>query len=988
MNKNLKKVISSVAALTLSVSAVSAFAVSFPDVASDAAYAQAVEELSSLGVVSGFDDGTFRPDELVTRAQMAKMIVDALAETNQAEASKSTTQFRDVSNDHWAKGYINQGVADTFISGYGDGNFGPEDNVTYAQAQSMLVRAIGYQTYAEGSGGWPNGYKTWAASQGITAGISGLSDDTQLTRAQVARLIDNAMGAPVCVIKDYETTIDGRRVPNLEIKDDEGKDYQTLFTKKHNAYKVYGRVTATNKTDSGIATDQVEFKVEKADNFDDEYYKGTDEGAYEVINAYYGGTEAPNMLRTYSEALIQKDSDDEWHILSISAAAANKTVTVAAEDLDFGKSEANENKLYFYPSGTTKNSTKYELADEYDIYINGQSVEFNDGYEGLVKYIDENETASVTLQKETNKGTTSTSSKYNLIQISSYKTVIVSDVIVKSDQITINFDEQGSDVHGSKMVVYLDDDSYTYDFVDNEGNPVNPADIQEDDVLSVAYDDLDNGYIQNSSFYDVFVSRDTAEGKCTTMNSDGDEFTIGGTKYKVAQGMAPAIETSNEYTLYLDHFGRIAKADEDSANKKLGILKNIYKKSGGDWYAQVITKEGVEEEYKIDNKNVETYGKILDSKFTTAYTDGVEYDDGDKVERYPEQVIEYSIAASSNKITIKQGGEALGYDYSVSDQEYKENGTKIGSLKMADSTVIIDISDADDDDDIKVVSLSSLSDGNEYSAFGYDRTTSGDRYCRYVLITNGTSNFNSDTPMAVYNGSELVDIEGDERIAFNLIVDGEEKQYVLKDTLEGDWDGYFEEGDPLFFVKNSADEITDIEPVFTKSGMLNSSNWDTFRQTADDDLEAVLANSDTDGYWNNLLRDGQSDDMDVLFGVVVNRSGNNITLAKQLVDDSGKVGGNYAQYDQDSAKEISIDLTCKDAKVYAYDFAANSKYSRVFTDNGLQATPDIKSLKSTTGEGADILDITGDDVWNDVVYAVVRVDDDEVKEIYLIINED
>lgn len=983
MNKNLKKVISTVAALALSASAVSAFAVNFPDVPEDASYAQAVQELSALKVISGFDDGTFRPDELVTRAQMAKMIVDALAETEQAEASKAVSRFTDVI-DHWAKGYINQGVADTFIAGYGDGTFGPDDNVTYVQAQKMLVSAIGYDTYAQGSGGWPNGYKTWAASQGITDGISGIADDTQLTRAQVAQLVDNAMGAPICVIKDYETTIDGRRVPNLEIKDDEGKDYQTLFTKKHDAYKVYGRVTDTNKTNSSIATDQVSFKVEKADNFDDEYYKGSTDDAID-IDAYYGDTKAPEMLRTYAQALIQQDENDEWNIISIVAAAANKSVTVAAEDFDEGKSDNGDNKLYFYPAGTTKNSTKYELADDFAVYVNGKSVDYD--YATLCDYIDKNETASVTLQKETKKGSTSTDSKYNLVQISSYKTVIVSDVIVKPDQITINFDEQGADIKGNKMVVYLDDDSYSYDFT-FEGAAIDPADLQEDDVLSVAYDDIDDAKINDSSFYDVYVSRDTAEGKCTTVNSDGDEWTIGGTKYKAAQGMTPAIETSAEYTLYLDHFGRIAKADEDSVNKKLGILKNVYKKAGGDYYAQVITKEGVEEEYKIDNSNVAAYQNILKNKNAAGEADYTG-EANTKVKLYPQQVIEYSIASSTNKITIKSTVAdpaddtktipgALGADYNVVDTEYKENGTKIGALKMADSTVVIDISEADDDDEIKVISTASLTDGNEYSAVGFDKTTSGDRYCRYVLVTKGTSNFNSESPLAVFNGQEQVDIDGDERIAFNLVVNGDETQYVLKDTIEANWDGKFKEGDALFFVTNASDEITDIEPVFSAQNMLNGKDWDAFTTFANADLSKVLANTD----WNDLLSDGQSDDMDVYFGVVVNRSGSNFTLAKDLVDDQ------YAQYDQDAAKAISVDLTGSGANVYAYDFAASSKNSRVFTDNGFQATPDIKSLKSTGANGVDLLDITDEDIINDVVYAVVRVDDDEVKDIYLIINED
>lgn len=1009
MNKNLKKVISTVAALALSASAVSAFAVNFPDVAEDASYAQAVQELSALGVVSGFEDGTFRPDELVTRAQMSKFIVDALAETEQAEASKAVTQFADVAEDHWAKGYINQGVADTFISGYGDGNFGPDDNVTYAQAQSMLVRAIGYQTYAEGSGGWPNGYKTWAASQGITKGIYGLSDDTQLTRAQVAQLVDNTMGAPVCVIKDYETTIDGRRVPNLEIKDDEGKDYQTLFTKKHDAYKVFGRVKNTNKTDSSVATDQVVFTVEKADNFDDEYYKGTDADAYEDINAYFGDTNAPNMLRTYAEALIQKDTNDEWNIISIVAAASNKSVTLAAEDFDENKSV--DNKLYFFPEGTTKNSTKYELADDIAVYVNGkeadnvtfvdkhdnkwEKVDLSKNSDALIAYIDTFETSAVTLQKETKKGTTSTESKYNLVQISTYATAIVSDVIVKSDQITVNFDDHSDGIKG-QMKLNLDDDNYTYDFT-LDGEKIDPADLQEDDVLSIAYDTED---FAGSSFYDVLVSRDTAEGKCTTVNSDGDEWTIGGTKYKAAEGMTIKVETSAEYTLYLDHFGRIAKADEESVNKKFGILKNVYKKAGGDYYAQVITKEGVEEEYKIDNSNIEAYQKLLVSNVATWDEDGnpetykptigeADYSALDKVVAYPQQVIEYSVASSTNKLTVKKDGKALTPDYKVTKEEYKESGTKIGSLKMADSTVILDISDADDDDDIKVISTANLTDGNDYSAVGFDKTDSGDRYCRYVLVTDGTSNFNSESPLAIFNGQEQVDIDGDDRIAFNLIVNGKETQYVLKDTIEGDWDGKFYEGDALFFVTNAADEITDIEPVFSAQNMLNGKTWTQFTTLANADLSKVIVNNTDGNYWKGLLSDGKNDDMNLYFGVVVNKQGSNITLAKQLVQADGTtVGGDYACYDQDSAKKISVDLTASGANVYAYDFAASSKNSRVFTDNGLQATPDYKSQKITGKNGQDLLDITHVDIENDVVYAVVRVDDDEVKDIYLIINED
>ena len=77
MNKNLKKVISAIAALAVSASSIVAFAAGYPDVPETASYKQAVTELTALGIVEGTDNGTFEPDQNVTRAQIAKMIVAA-----------------------------------------------------------------------------------------------------------------------------------------------------------------------------------------------------------------------------------------------------------------------------------------------------------------------------------------------------------------------------------------------------------------------------------------------------------------------------------------------------------------------------------------------------------------------------------------------------------------------------------------------------------------------------------------------------------------------------------------------------------------------------------------------------------------------------------------------------------------------------------------------------------------------------------------------
>lgn len=988
MNKNLKKVISSVAALTMVASSVAAFAVDFPDVESTASYAQAVQELSALDVISGYDDGTFGPDKLVTRAEITKMIVDALAERSSAEASTESTKFADVSADHWAKGYINQGVANGFIAGMSDTEFDPDANVTYVQAQKMLVSAIGYETFAQAQGGWPTGYKTYAASLDITKGISGIKDSTELTRAQVAQMIDNAMDTPLCVIASWKPEWNGTKTPNLEIRDGkEGRAYETLFTEKHDAYKVYGRVTETSKTGS-VDNDKVTFQVEKADNFDDEEVKADSPVSEDM---YIGDSKADNYLRTYSQALIQKNDDDEFTILSIAAAAANKSVTVASEDFDENKST--DEALYFFPAGTTKGSTKYQLdtTNGVTIYING--VESSKSIAELRDYLDKNETASVTLQKETEIGSTSTSAKYNTIMVSSYVTAIVDEVIDKTNETSVNFDTYSSGIQ-AKMTVNKDDDNYTYSFK-LDGKEIEAKDLQQNDVLNIAYDTT--GSFRESSFYDVIVTRNVVDGvKCTSRNDSKGEYTIGGTKYKAAEGMDIDVETSTEYSLYLDHFGRIAKADENSVSKNYGVLKNIYKKAAGDYMAQIITKNGTEEEYKVDSDKVNEYATYL--KYATFYSDKEKKNKIDTTTKdwqskvvafdapeysasqpksvaYPTQVVEYSVSSSSNKITIKS---VYNDPTSAVDTEYKESGNKIGSVKMADSTVILDLSEVDTKDTYSVVS--SLNDGSPYTAYGYDKSKSDNTY-RFVIITKGTSSvFNSETQLAIFNGSEVVDDDGD-KTAYNLVVNGEEKQFILDDdvVITGNAgktvaEDAFDEGDVLVYATNSEGYISRIYSVFAAQNVLNGSSFEDFRTNAFKKQSSVLA----DTKFADLLSDDDND-VNVVFGPVVDKSGSNITIGTVTTNADGKYVVNYDE---------GLEVNYSNAKIYTYDFAARSDNSRVLLDEGIASTPDVKAAKTTVG-GQDILNLEHEDVIDDVVFAVVRTTDkDEAQEIYLIVNND
>ena len=987
MNKNLKKVISSVAALTMVASSVAAFAVDFPDVESTASYAQAVQELSALDVISGYDDGTFGPDKLVTRAEITKMIVDALAERSSAEASTESTKFADVSADHWAKGYINQGVANGFIAGMSDTEFDPDANVTYVQAQKMLVSAIGYETFAQAQGGWPTGYKTYAASLDITKGISGIKDSTELTRAQVAQMIDNAMDAPLCVIAGWKPEWNGTQTPNLEIRDGkEGRAYETLFTEKHDAYKVYGRVTETSKSEnSGLYADQVKFKVEKADKFDDDKIT-TDNMQEEPM--YIGNSGADKYLLTYAQALIQKNDDDEYTILSIAPAAANKTVTLASEDYDSTKSADAASALYFYPAGTTKGSVKYALDKEgFEVYVNGvKDDNYSSNIGNLKTYLASTDTASVTLQKKTKDGSTSTSSDYNIVMISTYSTAIVESVTDKSNQTIIYFDDQSTGV-SKKLTVDKDDEKKSYSFI-LDGAEIEPTELQEDDVLNIAYDKTEG--FSDSSFYDVYVTRNVVEGvKCTSIKKDSDnenntEYTMGGTKYKAAEGMSISAEISTEYTLNLDHFGRIARIDETASSKNYGILKNIYKKAGGDYMAQVITKTGAEEEYKIDTKNVASYQAILGSNIGN---DGVSYADEDALKKaYVAHVIDYSVSSSSNKITIKNA-EALTYDKVADDKEYKADNNKIGNIKLSDSTVILSIEDTFAKDTVSVVP--SLTDGTNYTAYAFGKSSADSTY-RFVIITEGLTGFDSTTQLAIYNGSETVEEDGENVTAFNVIIDGEEKQFIVDDDspeFNGADEDSFEEGDPIVFVTNAEGKIQKLYSLFAQ-GSLNKKNGN-FSSFLTDVLDNKVATQSTLTTVAGKLTDS-NDTVDLYFGPVVNKSGSNITIGtvEEITgydaDGNQKTFAHAVNYDGEKTHEISY----KDAKIYTYDFAASSRNSRVLLDEGIASTPDSRAakLRDKDGDIVDIIDLDSSEIKDDVVYALVRSIDDNAQEIYLIVN--
>ncbi len=235
----MKKVLSIVLSLVLVICMmpVMAFAGSNDAVYSDIAGEKcegAVNVLSALGVVDGYENGTYKPEQTVTRAEMAKLVITALGMDSYATATKSS--YSDMANAQWAIPVVEYATNLGIIEGVGGGRFSPGNPVTYEQAATMIVRAIGFTTACnEMNGTWPAIYVQKATALGLFENVEGNNYGTGANRGDVAIMLYNALNTPmVYADKDGQT---------LEKTGKDGGKITMMTTLNKNGTAVYGVLT-------------------------------------------------------------------------------------------------------------------------------------------------------------------------------------------------------------------------------------------------------------------------------------------------------------------------------------------------------------------------------------------------------------------------------------------------------------------------------------------------------------------------------------------------------------------------------------------------------------------------------------------------------------------------------------------------------------------------------------------------------------------------
>lgn len=1010
MRTNLKKVFSAVIALALATSLVPAsFAakVELTDIADTATYATAVKTLVALDVINGYGDGTFLPDNLITRAEATKVMVAALNGLEDAEGMKGSTQFTDVTANHeWASGYINAGVQKGYINGMGDNKFAPDANVTYAQMVKMLVSAMNYEDYATWLGGYPNGYLQIARQEGITAGVSANNND-YVTRAQVAQLVYNALNTPI-VINGSLQWQNGQLVPSIEKMDGRYNGYgyelyKSILTEYFNAYMVEGVATRGDKG-------EITFNVQKTKNYDAEIsqLKNTSDKllptAQTVTEVKIGDVVMDDYYGVYSTAIIAVNDLGEKNLISFVPSGKNKTVAYDVELIDAYDSSNFELDVYLNenankPTAFDLNTNAAGNALDIDVFVNGFKVTDADDV-ALTKYV-----VGGTIASGPDAGTYTKAQvgqielvdtypadgDYDVINVVKYTTTNVTSINTKKS--TINVVNKNS--MGSSIVLDLEADEDIEYKITLNGEAIELAELKKDDVLSVAV--KPNGTFSSSKWFDIIVSRDTVSGKAYNVNDTDDEVTLDGEIYTFVDANdfdldgdgSPAtgkeeIMKGREYTFTLDAFGRVYKSKTDATKTLYGIVTYVDDSDPSDNRVRIYTSEGASKTYTEVDATVTAAAKA--AAYTSTTLNNLE-----------DRVVKYTLNSKGEIKTLVAVGKIL-----VSNKEYEDG--YLGAVEFADVTKIIDATEwyeeiaalrTPDISNLKTATADGFLSKVAYDVYTYDTI---DDAAAFVLIKTGVASFNAESKIAVVNGA-IYDDEDENGDYIQVIpvvaAEGEEDKLIAhEDCVVTGIDKY----DVIVYKTNGAGQISEIKELYNLSAVAKFGKDSATDTTVDSVVEHFLANTAygtinagslsspwvTD--WAPLTTIDEP--IQLLFGAVIDVKDSSFSLAYSKSNYT--VLGVEPTYGQTANYGESLRIrTNADTKFYSYEVSLNKNKASAMDAGQLISSDYERSTanidhRGTGAEAYSVIDWSSADNQTNMVFAFAVVVDGVATNVVMI----
>ena len=472
----------------------------FTDQADIKVKSDVVDTLVSLGVIEGFEDGSFQPNGTVTRAQMAKMIYVLRTGNSDASAyNDDKTTFTDI-NGHWARGYIKYCQSLNIIAGKSSTIFAPNASVTAQEAAKMLLVTLGYDAQKAGLVG-----SGWVSKTNALADENGLLDDVNTSftaacpRQYAAQLIYNAIDAKTVVWRDDAYTNQTAA----------GTDNKTIGEKYMGLNTAEGVMSSFQKED-GKSTYTMDLeKITKKNGTESAKNKYFDDLTFTKIAKDF------TSLKNQKVKVLYKGTDEVYGVFAL----AEDNTSIAAVLGQFDKDTDTRIKY---------NGNKYNVKDKATVKVDGKDVVANKVNVSVATFVDNGKTYNKGMAKAFNAKAISNdgSSKVNTLTVETFAVAKVS--YVGKDYINL------TDVFYSKNDALTTTSGVKYATAKlKSDDAIYPSDLAKDDYVIVT---PEANSVENDK---VTVSKlDTVTGKVSsTKNKSTDDdyqVKIDGTWYEMA----------------------------------------------------------------------------------------------------------------------------------------------------------------------------------------------------------------------------------------------------------------------------------------------------------------------------------------------------------------------------------------------------------------------------------------------------------------------
>ncbi len=849
---NLKKVIASICVIAMVLTTV-AFGATYTDVTEDSVYYEAVETLTKLDIVDGKGEGLYAPEEGVTRAEMAKLIacVQGYGET---AAGSAVTNFTDVPSSHWASGYIANAAGMGIVNGYGDGTFGPDDPVLYEQVIKMVMATLGYTPFAEKNGGWPTGYLAAAQRYSVSLAVSNAVVGQEANRGTVAQLLVNALDTPMMIQSSWNTDGIGTDVIDVgyTIADGTGgRAYRTLMSENLGYVKIRGiveenAITNIDGTKNIDTSKDAEVVINVRDSYkttnkDFENIDPNTSATWADKTILANGTEVADYLGQSVIGYVKKLATDKYEMVSV-AVDVNRNDVLKINLANYAGISGDE--ISYYKDGAN-DTTEVKLASgTIDLVINGASDTKDVSYlSTLISSVPSKFGGEIVLiDNDTTKG-------YDVAFVNLAATAVVKKITANGIAL-YNPAKIGGSGNARTLYVYPDDETKVFTIY-KDGAEVDYTELNEWDVLSVYAYDATSDVMTAEVISSEVVGTITSEKKSQTSAfpsgaGNGKAYKVGDNWYDVAEGAyQEGLEIGAGGKFYIDEFGKIAAFIEDAALAG-GVAGNFgyvmavaaEEKSFGSTGAiqvkvQMLTEDGVE------ILTLKHNAKLNESPSTSTQLpiNDWTWSDGDSDGKVAAGEVSGTAAAKLSTIlglntVVKFTKDSNDYLSSITLAGYSKSGDaeftavsggandefdadsyKLGSRYITDDAMIFIVSS--DEAKCKVVSAADLGNKDKYDVTGgFFMSKSSEDYDMAVISALTFNAASVSSNVAVITGvSTGADDENNTIFALTFLQDGEEKTLYTTEEVYSAINGSINAGD-VVKIKTTGDVISNVTFVF------------------------------------------------------------------------------------------------------------------------------------------------------------------------------